>query len=84
MEITIYTTPICPYCIRAKNLLKKKGLEYREINVAFDAEMRNWLVQKTGQRTVPQIFFDQEYIGNCDEIHRKERTGELDRLLGKA
>ena len=72
---------MCPYCVRAKALFKKKGVPYREIDVSNDDETRTWLVQATGQRTVPQIFINDKPVGGFDDVATLDRKGELDRLL---
>ena len=79
----MYTTLICPYCIRAKMLLKKKGVAFEEIDVSGDHEKRAWLVKTTGRRTVPQIFINEESIGGFDEMHALDRAGELDEKLSQ-
>lgn len=79
--VVIYTTPICPYCVRAKNLLRQKGVTWTEIDVSRDAAQRMALVERTRQRTVPQIFINDEHIGGCDELYALERAGRLDSLL---
>lgn len=80
-EVIIYTTLVCPYCVRAKHLLQKKGVPYQEVDVSHDHAARMDLVQRTGRRTVPQIFINGESIGGCDELYALERAGELDRKL---
>ena len=75
--IRVYTTTFCAYCIRAKMLLKERGLAYEEINVDGDDDKRAWLVERTGQRTVPQIFIGDESIGGFSELRALDRTGEL-------
>ncbi|MDO8331841.1 MAG: glutaredoxin 3 [Fluviicoccus sp.] len=82
-KVVIYTTTICPYCVRAKMLLQKKGVAYEEINVGNDHEMRIKLVEMTRQRTVPQIFINDRSIGGCDELYALERQGALDPLLAQ-
>jgi len=77
----MYTTLICPYCIRAKMLLSAKGIAYEEIDVSRDPEKRAWLVATTGRRTVPQIFIGEESIGGFDELRALDLAGELDRKL---
>jgi glutaredoxin 3 len=79
----MYTTLICPYCIRAKMLLKAKGVAYEEIDVSGDHEKRAWLVKVTGRRTVPQIFINEESIGGFDEMRALDRAGELDAKLAQ-
>jgi glutaredoxin 3 len=84
-QITIYTTASCPYCRRAKELLRGKKLAFTEIAVDGDAEARRDMSEKAhGAMTVPQIFFDNVHIGDCDELHDLARTGQLDLLLAGA
>lgn len=80
-EVLIYTTTICPYCVRAKMLLQRKGVPYKEIDVSGDAAARTALVERTRQRTVPQIFINGEHIGGCDDLYALERAGQLDAKL---
>lgn len=81
-EVEIYTTRICPYCVRAKSLLNKKNQDFKEIDVTTDAELRAELVQKSGgQRTVPQIFINGKHIGGSDDLYALDREGKLDALL---
>ena len=77
----MYTTTVCPYCIRAKMLLNKKGVPFEEVNVSGDDAKRAWLVETTGRRTVPQIFINDEPIGGFDDMHALDRAGELDKKL---
>lgn len=79
--VRIYTTPICPYCARAKALLSSKGVSFEEIDVFMDVNARKEMVQKTGRQTVPQIFVGEHHVGGCDDLHALERAGELDPLL---
>jgi glutaredoxin 3 len=80
-DVKVYTTPICPYCIRAKALLAKRGIPFEEVDVSRDDAKRRWLVATSGQRTVPQIFIDEKPIGGSDELHDLDASGELERLL---
>lgn len=81
-QITIYTKPYCPYCIRAVSLLEKKGAPFTEIEAAFDPAKRQEMVQRAGGRaTFPQIFIDERHIGGCDEMMALEYDGKLDALL---
>ncbi len=81
-SVTIYTTPICPYCARAKSLLGKKGAAYAEVDVMMDSKARTEMQSKSGgARTVPQIFIGDTYVGGCDELYALERDGKLDSLL---
>ncbi|MFO0562976.1 MAG: glutaredoxin 3 [Polyangiales bacterium] len=83
-EVIVYVTDYCPYCTRAKGLLKRKGVAFTEIDVSNDPEKRAWLLEKTGQRTVPQIFIDGVSVGGSDDIHALDRAGKLDPLLNRA
>ena len=81
-NITIYTTQVCPYCIRAKRLLEKKGVEYKELRVDLNPELVQEAIEKSGGlRTVPQIFIEDYHVGGCDELHALERENRLDNLL---
>jgi glutaredoxin 3 len=80
----MYSTRVCPYCVRAKALLQKRGIPFEEIDVSDDSNKRAWLVQTTGRRTVPQIFIHGESIGGSDELHALDRSGELQRKLAAA
>lgn len=81
LAITIYTTKQCPYCVSAKQLLTRKGLEYQEIDVS-DPSLRDMLVKKAqGRKTVPQIFIGDLHVGGFDDLSVMDRTGELDRLM---
>ena len=76
--VTMYTTRICPYCIRAKMLLNKRQIPFEEIDVSGDPDKRAWLVKATGGlRTVPAIFIHGESIGGSDELHALDRAGRL-------
>jgi glutaredoxin 3 len=84
-KITIYTTPICPYCVRAKQLLRHKGVEFEEVNVAFNSDKRAEMIQRAnGRRTVPQIFIDNIHVGGCDDLYELEHEGKLAPLLEQA
>ncbi|MEW6018723.1 MAG: glutaredoxin 3 [Pseudomonadota bacterium] len=80
-SVTIYTKPYCPYCIRALDLLEKKGVDFTEIEAAFDPEKRQEMNQRSGRNTFPQIFIGERHIGGCDDMIALERAGELDALL---
>jgi glutaredoxin 3 len=80
-RITIYTTPICPYCVRAKDLLKRKGAAFEEVDVFMDRDARVEMEKRSGRRTVPQIFVDDLHVGGCDDLNALECTGRLDPLL---
>jgi len=81
-KIVIYTTPFCPYCLRAKRLLTQKGAAFEEIDVSGDWEARTQLAQKAGGlTTVPQIWIGDAHVGGSDELHALDRAGKLDALL---
>jgi glutaredoxin 3 len=83
-KVKIYTTPICPYCVRAKSLLKKKGAEFEEIDVFMDSGARDEMESKSnGRRTVPQIFIGEQHVGGCDDLFALDSAGELDPLLAR-
>jgi glutaredoxin 3 len=82
-RIVIYTTPFCPYCVRAKRLLTQKGATFQEIDVSGDWQARAKLAQKAGGlTTVPQIWIGDVHVGGSDELHALDRAGKLDALLG--
>jgi glutaredoxin 3 len=84
-KVTIYTTPICPYCVRAKQLFKHKGVDFDEVNVAFDSDKRAEMIQRAnGRRTVPQIFIGNVHVGGCDDLYELEHEGKLAQLLHQA
>ncbi len=81
-NVEIYTTPICPYCMRAKALLNSKNVDYTEINLWIERARRQEMLDRADGRTsVPQIFIDGKGIGGSDELAELDRTGELDVLL---
>lgn len=80
-NVRIYTTPFCPYCARAKALLTQKGVTFEEVDVYMDAAARKEMMDKSGGRTVPQIFIGERPIGGCDDLHALDSAGELDPLL---
>jgi len=83
-SVKVYTTPYCPYCVRAKRLLERKGVPYEEIDVANDDQARIDLAERTGRRTVPQIFIGDEHVGGSDDLHALEQEGKLDGMLQRA
>jgi glutaredoxin 3 len=80
-RVEIYTTPVCPYCVRAKRLLQARGIPYDEIDVGSDDALRVAIVERTGRRTVPQIFIDGRSIGGFDELAEMDAAGELAPLV---
>ena len=82
IKIDIYTTPYCPFCIRAKKLLKDKKINFNEIDLSENPEKFEEMINKSnGAKTVPQIFVNDTHIGDCDQIHELENKGELDKIL---
>ncbi len=83
-RVEIYTWQFCPYCIRAKGLLDRKGVVYSEYRIDGDEEARRQMaIRATGRTSVPQVFINNRAIGGCDDLYAIERTGELDDLLGR-
>jgi glutaredoxin 3 len=81
--ITMYTTSWCPYCDRARRLLKQKGASFEDIDVESAPEKRAEMQNRSGRRSVPQIFIGDQHVGGCDDLHALEADGKLDALLGK-
>ena len=79
--VTMYTTDACPFCLRAKTLLGKRGIEYEEINLSRDPDGRAKLVQRTGMFTFPQILIGEQAIGGFNELLAADREGRLTELL---
>jgi len=81
-KITMYSTAVCPFCVRAERLLQAKGVaDIEKIRVDLDPPRRIEMVERTGRRTVPQIFIGERHVGGCDELYALERAGQLDALL---
>ena len=84
-SVKMYTTAVCPYCIRAKQILKSRGVaQIEEIRVDEDPEQRRVMMNTTGRRTVPQIFIGQTHVGGCDELMALDGRGGLMPLLNAA
>jgi glutaredoxin 3 len=85
-EIIMYTTTYCPYCVKAKELFKRKGItNIKEIDVTNSDSLREEMMQKSGGRkTVPQIFINGKHIGGCDDTYALDSNGELEKLLKSA
>jgi glutaredoxin 3 len=84
-DIEIYSTAICPYCIAAKNLLKSKGLDWRELRIDTDPVARTALLERVpGARTVPQIFINGTHVGGFEQLAAAERSGKLDEWVSLA
>jgi len=83
-SIEVYTIPYCPYCTSAKELLRRKGADFIEINVAGDRALRARMVERAGGRmTVPQIFIGDTHVGGCDDLYALDEAGGLDPLLAR-
>jgi glutaredoxin 3 len=82
--VTLYTTRFCPYCIRARNLLDEKGVDYEDIAVDHDPQLRREMAQRSGRVTVPQIWIGEQHIGGCDDLMLLARQGRLDAMLEQA
>lgn len=81
-KVEVYTTTYCPFCTRAKSLLKSKGVNFEEIDVTEDAELRQKMVELSGgRRTVPEIFIDGKIVGGYDELKALDDSGTLDSML---
>jgi glutaredoxin 3 len=80
-KVTVYTKQNCAFCVRAKRLLEKKGVAYDEIAVEEKEDLRAWLVEKTGQMTVPQIFAGERSLGGFSDVDALDRDGKLDPIL---
>jgi glutaredoxin 3 len=81
-QVTVYTTQTCPYCDRARRLLKRKGVEFTEIPVDHDRARMTEMVERSGRHTVPQIFIDDFHVGGYDDMALLDMDGELDERLG--
>ena len=80
-HVVIYTTPYCPFCVRAKYLLEQKNVDYTEIDVSDSPAKREEMQKKTNRTSVPQIFIDDIAIGGCDELYALNESNKLDKLL---
>ena len=80
--VRMYTTQVCPYCVRAKSLLKQRGVEaIDEVRIDLDPGQRDQMIALTGRRTVPQIFIGDTHVGGCDDLMTLDRSGGLQPLL---
>ncbi|MBV5287469.1 MAG: glutaredoxin 3 [Methyloversatilis discipulorum] len=81
-HVLMYTSGYCPYCVQAERLLVSKGVtDIEKVRVDTDPARRTEMMQKTGRRTVPQIYIDDFHVGGCDDLHALDREGKLDPLL---
>jgi glutaredoxin 3 len=84
-QVEIYTTMLCPYCSRAKQLLEARGVQYKEFDVMTDGKLRAEMRERAGGRTsVPQIFINGRHVGGCDDLYALDRAGKLQPLLDQA
>ncbi|MDF1628775.1 MAG: glutaredoxin 3 [Alcanivoracaceae bacterium] len=83
VDIVMYSTPWCPFCVRAKRLLRDKGVAVTDIDISGGGDLRQEMIQRSGQRTVPQIWIGERHVGGCDELYALERQGQLDSLLAQ-
>lgn len=81
-RVEIYSTKYCPYCVRAKILLDSKGVDYKELRVDQDINLRQEMESRSSRKSVPQIFIGEKHIGGFDELARLEIGNELDHMLG--
>ena len=81
-RIQMYTTAVCPYCVRAEQLLRQRGVtDIEKIRIDLEPERKDEMIARTGRRTVPQIFIGERHIGGCDDLYAVDRAGELTPLL---
>lgn len=80
-KVIVYSKLQCPYCVQAKQLLERKGVEYEEVRIDLDPARREEMLERSQRRTVPQIFINDYHVGGCDDLHELERNGQLDKLL---
>ena len=83
-SVVLYTTQFCPFCVRAKSLLDSKGVQYTEFAVDHDSQLRQEMMERSGRRTVPQIWIGEQHVGGFDDLYALERQGQLDNLLEQA
>jgi glutaredoxin 3 len=81
-KVTVYSSDFCPYCQRAKALLKERGAAFEEIVVDGKPDVRARMTEMTGRTSVPQIFIGERHVGGCDDLHALDARGELAPLLG--
>lgn len=81
-KVLMYSTGICPYCVRAEQLLTRKGVaEIEKVRIDLDPGRRDEMMERTGRRTVPQIYIGDTHVGGCDDLYELDRQGKLDPLL---
>ena len=83
-KVELYTTSACPFCVRAKALLRNKGVQFEEIDVTDDDELREKMTELAGgRRTVPEVFINGQLVGGYEELRASDKSGELDRMLAQ-
>jgi glutaredoxin 3 len=80
-EVVIYTRKMCGFCTAAKKLLSDKGVAFRELDATFDFDLKQEMIDKSGRRTFPQIFINEEHVGGCDDLFALDKAGKLDPML---
>ncbi|HZF25055.1 MAG TPA: glutaredoxin 3 [Steroidobacteraceae bacterium] len=80
-DVVMYSAGWCPYCARARALLERKGIAFREIDIETDAELRAEMITRSGRRSVPQVFIGERHVGGFEELYELERSGELASIL---
>ena len=83
-QVKIYSSRFCGYCTRAKMLLEKKGVDFIEMSVDQNPQLREEMIQLAGRTSVPQIFIGDDHVGGCDDLYALDKQGELDKRLGIA
>lgn len=81
VPVIVYSTAVCPYCVRAERLLESKGVSVQKIRVDLDPEERIKMMERTGRRTVPQIYVGETHVGGFDDLYALDQAGKLDPLL---
>ena len=81
VPVIVYSTAVCPYCVRAERLLEAKGVAVQKIRVDLDPEERIMMMERTGRRTVPQIYVGDTHVGGFDDLYALDQAGKLDPLL---
>ena len=83
-KVLMYSTAVCPFCVRAEQLLRRKGVtQIEKIRVDLEPQQRAAMMDRTGRRTVPQIYIGETYVGGCDDLYELEQRGRLDTLLAE-
>ncbi len=82
-KIEMYMRPTCPFCAAAGRLLRSKGVEWTEIDISAEPERRDEMIDRSGRRTVPQVFIGDEHVGGFDDLDALDQEGALDRMLGR-